>query len=101
LAVRDWWGDLLVLGLASLAWSALTLTIIGGPPAGAALYAVARATSLHKHPDARLFAAAFQTYFVRSWLLGVIGLVIGMAIVLSLLFPKRHQHAGATPSGSL
>ena len=78
-AIRDWWRDLLVLSLASLAWAALSLTIVGGPPAGAALFTTARATILHENPDTRLFLAALRVYFGRSWLLGAVG-IAGLVI---------------------
>jgi uncharacterized membrane protein YesL len=85
-AVRDWWRDLLVMTLASLAWVALSLTVIGGPPAGAALFAMARACALHEAPDTALFLASLRAYFVRSWLLGLVG-AVGIAVwVADLIF---------------
>lgn len=83
--IRDWWRELLIMGLASLAWFILSLTIVGGPPAGAALYTLARATALHEHPDIPLFVNALRAYFVRSWQLGAVGL-LGTAVWLLDLF---------------
>jgi uncharacterized membrane protein YesL len=77
--MRDWWRDLLVMTLASLAWVALSLTVIGGPPAGAALFAMARASALHESPDTALFLASLRAYFVRGWLLGLVG-ALGIAV---------------------
>jgi uncharacterized membrane protein YesL len=62
------------MSLASFVWFALSLTIIGGPPAAAALYSMARAAALHEQPDKALFLASLRAYFGRSWLLGIIGL---------------------------
>lgn len=73
--LADWWRELLVMSLASFVWFALSLTIIGGPPAAAALYSMARAGALHEQPDKALFLASLRAYFVRSWLLGLIGLL--------------------------
>jgi hypothetical protein len=74
-AIRDWWRELLVNSLASLVWFGLSITIIGGPPAAAALYVTARAAILHESPDWRLFLAALRTYFMRAWVLALVGLV--------------------------
>jgi uncharacterized membrane protein YesL len=73
--LRDWWRELLVMSLASFVWFGLSLTIIGGPPAGAALYAMARAAALHEQPDRALFTASLRAYFGKSWLLGLVGLL--------------------------
>ncbi len=73
-AIRDWWGELLVLAVTCFAWLVLALTVVGAPPATAALYAMARATALHEHPDVRLFLAGLRVYFGKSWALGAIGL---------------------------
>ena len=78
----DWWRELLVLTLASFVWFALSLTIIGGPPAGAALYSMARAAALHEQPDRALFLASLRAYFGKSWLLALLGL---FGIILWLL----------------
>lgn len=84
--LRDWWRDLLVLGLASLAWGLLSLTIVGGPPAAAALYVMSRSTALHEQSDIPLFLNGIRAYFVRSWLLGAVGLVGVVIWVLDLIF---------------
>jgi len=70
----DWWREMLVLGVACFAWLLLSLTVIGGPPAGAALYAAARGTALHQHVDLRLFTTALRAYFLKSWMVGLVGL---------------------------
>jgi uncharacterized membrane protein YesL len=77
--IRDWWRDLLPLSLACFAWAALSLTVIGGPPAGAALFAMCRASILHEEPDTRLFVGALRAYFLKSWLLGLVS-AAGIAI---------------------
>jgi uncharacterized membrane protein YesL len=70
----DWWREMLTLGMICFAWLLLSMTVIGGPPAGAALYAAARGTVLHQHIDLRLFTTALRQYFLRSWILGLVGL---------------------------
>jgi uncharacterized membrane protein YesL len=79
--LRDWWRDLLILSLAGFAWAALSITVIGGPPAGAALFSTARSAILHENPDIRLFITSLRAYFARSWALGIVGL-LGVAILL-------------------
>lgn len=36
---------------------------------------MARAAALHEQPDKALFLASLRAYFVKSWLLGIIGLL--------------------------
>lgn len=84
-AVRDWWRDLLVLTLASMAWVALSVTVVGGPPAGAALFAMARASALHEGPDTALFLASLRAYFARAWLLAIVG-ALGIAVWVADFF---------------
>jgi uncharacterized membrane protein YesL len=84
--LRDWWRDLVVLGLACFAWGLLSLTIVGGPPAAAAVYVLARAAALHEQPDTGLFISALRTYFLRSWGLALVS-VAGIAIwIMDLAF---------------
>lgn len=73
-SIRDWWRDMYVMGISCLAWGLLSLTIVLGPPAWAAINVMARASALHEQPDAALFKLAIRTYFWRSWALGLVGL---------------------------
>ncbi len=73
--IRDWWRELLVLTVTCFGWLVLSVTIIGWPPATTALYAMARATVLHEHPDLQLFVTSLRAYFGKSWRLGAIGLL--------------------------
>ncbi len=73
--LNDWWRDLVVMSLASLAWTILSATVIAGPPAWAALYAMSRASALHEHPDIPLFIAAMRSYFFKSWLLAGVSIL--------------------------
>jgi uncharacterized membrane protein YesL len=84
--ILDWWRDLFILSLACLAWGLLSLTVVGGPPAGAALYVMCRATILHEQPDVALFLAALRSYFIRSWLLGLVGVLGVAAWLVDLIF---------------
>jgi uncharacterized membrane protein YesL len=87
--LRDWWNDLLVMSLASLATSALTLTVIGGPPSWAALYSMARAAILHDEPNTALYVSSLRAYFAKSWALAIVGLT-GFAIwLLDFIFYTR------------
>src|SRR4051794_33101397 len=74
------------MSLASLAWTALTITVIGAAPALAALYTMARATALHEHPDTSLFVTALRIYFRKSWLLGLVGLLGALIWLVDLNF---------------
>jgi uncharacterized membrane protein YesL len=94
-ALRDWGSNILILSMSVVLWVLLSFTIVGGPPAGAALFCVARAVVLHEGPDLRLFFKSLRAYFWRSWQLALAGLLGLLILVADLkVYPSMVDPGG-------
>lgn len=84
-AIALWWREFILLTLFNLAWLALQVPIVTGPPATAAMYALAR-----RVVDAEWMGPldgwlALRQMFLPAWKWGAVNLVIGLVLVVNFL----------------
>ena len=75
-AIRLWWGEFLFLLLLNIIWLAAQLTIVLGPPATAALYAIAQKVVDRELVGFRDFWQALHQTIGVSWLWGAAQIVV-------------------------
>ncbi|HET7087850.1 MAG TPA: DUF624 domain-containing protein [Anaerolineae bacterium] len=84
-AIALWWREFILLTLFNLAWLALQVPIVTGPPATAAMYALAR-----RVVDAEWIGPldgwlVLRQMFLPAWKWGAVNLVIGLVLVVNFL----------------
>jgi uncharacterized membrane protein YesL len=75
-ALRLWWGEFMLLIFFNLFWLALQIPIVTGPPATAAMYAIARQLADGELIEPRHGLEALRRMFVPAWVWGAINLLI-------------------------
>ena len=80
-ALRVWWSDFLLLIFFNLAWLALQIPIVTGPPATAAMYAIARRLADGELIEPRHGLEALRRMFGPGWVWGAINLLIVGVVV--------------------
>ena len=81
-ALRLWWSELMLLILFNLFWLALQIPIITGPPATAAMYAIARQLADGEFIEPRHGWDALRQMFAPAWVWGAINLlIVGVLVV--------------------
>jgi uncharacterized membrane protein YesL len=75
-ALRLWWSDFLLLTFFNLAWLALQIPIVTGPPATAAMYAMARRLADGELIEPRHGLEALRRMFGPALVWGAINLLI-------------------------
>jgi uncharacterized membrane protein YesL len=75
-AFRLWWSEFLLLIFFNLAWLALQIPIITGPPATAAMYAIARHVANGEFLEPRHGLDALRQMFAPAWVWGAVNLLI-------------------------
>ncbi len=81
-AVQDWFYELIPFAIMNLFWLVLVLTVVAGPPATAAMLAVARDSAVGQGGEPRMFFFYVRRFFWRAWGLGLITL-LGTVILTS------------------
>jgi uncharacterized membrane protein YesL len=76
-----WWHELLLLSVLNLAWLALQIPIITGPPATAAMYAIARRIADGELVGARDAWLALRQMFWPAWGWGLLNGIMAVVIV--------------------
>jgi uncharacterized membrane protein YesL len=84
--VQDWYYGLIPLAIINLMWVALVLTVVGGPPATAAMLGVARDTAIGYGPEPGSFFIYLKKYFWRAWGLGIITFIGSFILVTDIRF---------------
>ena len=85
-AVQDWYYGLIPFAVINLMWLVLVLTVVGGPPATAAMLGVARESAIGYGPEPGTFFLYLKRYFRRSWGLGIITLLGSIILVTDIRF---------------
>jgi hypothetical protein len=80
-ALRLWWGEFFLLTLFNLAWLALQLPIVTGPPATAAMYVVARRVAAGEVVGPRDGWLALRQMAWPAWRWGLANVVVIGAIL--------------------
>lgn len=81
-AGQDWYYGLIPLSIVNFLWLVSVLTIIGGPPATAAILAMARDALVGQGGEPRNFLLYMRQYFRRAWGLGIVSF-LGTAILVT------------------
>ncbi len=81
-----WWRDLIDYAVLNLLWIGFSLTVIGGPPALAAMYRMAADSADGDYVDWRQFGAAMKALVVPAWRWGLLQLGVYGVIGFNLLF---------------
>jgi uncharacterized membrane protein YesL len=85
-AVQDWYYGLIPFAAINLIWLALVLTMVGGPPATAAMLGVARDAAIGYGPEPGSFFIYLKKYFWRAWGLGIVTLIGSVILVTDIRF---------------
>lgn len=85
-AVVAWWDDMIDFFIVNLLWLALTFTLIGLPPALAAMYQMAAHSVERNLVDWRKFLAAFRHNFIAAWRWGLLQLIIYGVGIFNFLY---------------
>jgi len=75
-AFRLWWREFMLLIFFNLLWLALQIPIVTGPPATAAMYAIARQLADGELIEPRHGLQALRRMFAPAWVWGAINLLI-------------------------
>lgn len=86
LGLKATYDEMLLLAMLSLLVSLSWLLIIPGPPATAALYYVANRIASERSANFDLFKEGFRRYFVRSWIISGISLLMLVIFVAGFFF---------------
>jgi uncharacterized membrane protein YesL len=85
-AVQDWYYGLIPFAVINMLWLALVLTVVGGPPATAAMLGVARDAAIGYGPEPGSFFIYLKQYFWRAWGLGIVTLIGSVILVTDMRF---------------
>src|SRR5690242_17669899 len=73
--VQDWWYGLIPFAILNLVWAVAVLTVVAGPPATAAMLAVARDAAIGQGVEPSNFFFYLRRLFWRAWALGLVTLL--------------------------
>src|SRR5216683_1221340 len=76
-----WWGELLLLTVLNLAWLVLQIPIVTGPPATAAIYAIARRIADGELVGAKDAWLSLRQMFWPAWGWGLLNGIMAVVIV--------------------
>lgn len=76
LAISTWWRNLFNYTVLNVLWIGFSLTIIGGPPALAAMYQLAANNTENDYADWRAYFGAMKRLFVPAWRWGLVQFVV-------------------------
>src|SRR5688572_3449216 len=85
-AVHDWYYGLIPFAVMNFVWLVLVLTVVGGPPATAAMLAVARDAAVDQGGEPRQFFVYLRRFFWRAWGLGLVTFLGSVILVTDLFF---------------
>jgi uncharacterized membrane protein YesL len=85
-AVQGWYYGLIPFAIMNFLWLVSVLTIIGGPPATAAMLAMARDALVGQGGEPRNFLPYMRQYFRRAWGLGLVSLLGTIVLVTDIAF---------------
>lgn len=84
--VQDWWYGLIPFAILNLVWAVAVVTVVAGPPATAAMLAVARDAAIGQGVEPSNFFFYLRRLFWRAWALGLITLLGSVVFVTDLFF---------------
>jgi uncharacterized membrane protein YesL len=90
-AVVHWWDDWFGLAGISLVWTLCWATVVLGPPATFAIYAMESRYIRGDRPALREMVALGRRYFVKSWLWMLANLLVILGLVSNWQFYSRFE----------
>ncbi|MGA7731776.1 MAG: DUF624 domain-containing protein [Chloroflexia bacterium] len=85
-AAQDWYYGLIPFAVMNFLWLVCVLTVVAGPPATAAMLAVARDAATDQGGEPRAFFTYVRQYFWRAWKLGLVTFLGTIILVGDLQF---------------
>ncbi|HEX9987881.1 MAG TPA: DUF624 domain-containing protein [Chloroflexia bacterium] len=85
-AIQDWYYGLIPFSIMNFFWIVLVLTVVGGPPATAAMLGVARDAATGQGGEPRQFFFYLRQYFWRAWGLGLVTFLVSVILLTDLGF---------------
>ena len=85
-AIGLWWRELIVWTIFNIAWFALQIPIVTGPPATAAMFVIARRVAAGEYLDFGDGLRALREMFFPAWKWGAITLILIVVIGVNLWF---------------
>lgn len=85
-AAHDWYYGLIPLSIMNFLWLVSVLTIVGGPPATAAMLAMARDALVSQGGEPRNFLPYMRRYFWRAWGLGMVSFLGTVILATDIAF---------------
>jgi len=85
-ACKDFYEEMFILVGANLLWVLLAIPVITLPPATAGMYYLTNQVAHRKAVHLRMFFAGFKKYFVKSWLLALLNLLVIVVLWVNYRF---------------
>lgn len=85
-AIQDWYYGLIPLAVINLLWLVSVITVVAGPPATAAMLAVARDAVAGQTDDPGHFFTYLRRFFWRAWGLGLITFLGSVILVTDMFY---------------
>jgi uncharacterized membrane protein YesL len=85
-AAQEWYYGLIPFSVMNFLWLVSVLTIIGGPPATAAMLAVARDALAMQGGEPRNFLRYMRQFFWRAWGLGLVSFLGTLTLMTDIVF---------------
>jgi len=76
-----WWREFILLAICNLAWLALQLLIVTGPPATAAMYGIARRIANDDYVEPSHIWQTLRQMFLPAWKWGAANLLMALVVV--------------------
>ena len=95
-AAQDWYYGLIPFGVMNFFWLLSVLTVVAGPPATAAMLAVARDAATEQGGEPRLFFPYVKQYFWRAWKFGLVTLLGSIILVGDIQYYADLRWAGTS-----
>lgn len=93
-AISLWWDDFILMLFLNIAWFGLQILIITGPPATAAMYAIARMVAEKELVSIKDFFLELQRMILPAWKWGALNLLIVIVIIVNFWAFQDYQGLG-------
>jgi uncharacterized membrane protein YesL len=94
-SVRDLYDEMLLLVVANILWSGLSLLVIPLPPALMGMMYLANRLVHGQSVGVRVFFEGFKRYFVKSWQVALLNLVVAIIFGVNIQFYNRFDTLAA------
>lgn len=91
LSIKDYYEEMFTLAGASLVWMLLAIPLITLPPATAGILYLTNQVAHHKSIEFGMFFQGFKKFFLKSWLLVLINVAVGIIFYTNLRFYAQYD----------